>query len=125
MVYLEQNKLNNIVFRFFDRRKRSDSHFLFEIEGQGVHFYYISDDTSVNTCEYNLFTFELDDVDGVQVNNIGASLKLKGGHYTYRVYEKENRNFNLDDVIQIIEEDILFVQLDRSVNTPIQKDIYY
>ena len=125
MVYLEQNKLNNVVFRFFDRRMKSDSYFLFEIEGQGVHFYYISDDSSINTCEYNLFTFELDSENGVQVNNIEALLKLRGGHYNYRVYEKKIRNFDLSDVIQLIEEDILFVQLERSVNTPIQKDIYY
>ena len=52
MVYLYQNKNNTIVTRFFDRRQRSDTFFLWKIENMisKSEVFFITDDLSTNTC---------------------------------------------------------------------------
>jgi hypothetical protein len=125
MIYLEQNKMNTISLRLFDRRINSDSYFMFHIIGKDLDFLYLCYDYSPFECSYNLFKFNLDPINGFTVNNIEGSLKLEGGHYKYKVYEKTGWNFDMSNVIQVIEEDILMVQLERSVNSLTQKDIYY
>lgn len=128
MVYLYQNKNNTVVTRFFDRRQRSDTFFLWKIENMisKSEVFFITDDLSTNTCSYSLFDIEHSST-GSTVGGVSIPLNIEAGHNTYTVYE--TTVFSLDEqyVIGEIESDIMFVEIIRGANTnnSQQKDIYY
>lgn len=128
MVYLYQNTNNSVVTRFFDRRKRSDTYFLWEIKNDisGKVTYHISEDLSPNTCSYNLFDIEHSDT-GDKGGGINIPIYLEPGHNDYTVYETTELSIDMQFVIGEIERDIMFVELIRGVNTDNSQatNIYY
>lgn len=128
MIYLYQNKINAVVTRFFDRRQRSDTYFLWKIENyiSKQTTYFITDDTSPNSCAYNLFNITLSPT-GDKDGGIDVELNLEPGHNTYTVFETTEFSLDEDKVIGTIEEDIIFVEVIRGANTATSNitDIYY
>lgn len=128
MIYLYQNKTNTVVTRFFDRRQRSDTYFLWKIENMITKqiTYFITNDTSPNSCSYNLFSITLSPT-GDKEQSMGTPIYLEPGHNTYTVYETTELSFDESFVIGTIEKDIIFVEILRGANTSAsqQTDIYY
>lgn len=128
MIYLYQNKINTVVTRFFDRRQRSDTYFLWKIENyiSKKTTYFITDDTSPNRCAYNLFNITLSPT-GDEDGGIDIPLNLEPGHNTYTVFETTEFSLDEDKVIGTIEKDIIFVEVIRGANTATSNitDIYY
>jgi len=128
MIYLYQNKTNVISTRFFDRRKMADSFFLWEISNatSETPIYFITDDTSILSCAFNLFELTLDD-SGSKIGGIDIPLYLEPGHNTYTVYETSQYSLDPQFSLGVIEKDIMFVEIIRGVNTADsqQEDIYY
>jgi hypothetical protein len=136
MIYIYNNELNNIVTRFSDRRKRTDTFFLWfvknEVSGRVVKF--LMDDLSPRPCSYNMFQLDVtccnDPVpikDPLDTDFVYVSICLAAGHNTYKVYETDNYTLDCDDTLGLIEEDIMFVELERTVNTScsLVKEVYY
>lgn len=128
MIYIYQNKVNNIVTRFFDRKSRSDTFFLWEItnEVSNLTTYFITEDTSSFGCSYSSFSLE-HSISGSKEGGINTTLDLVPGHNTYTVYETTEFSLDMQYVIGEIEKDIMFVELIRGVNTEDSEitNIYY
>lgn len=128
MVYLYQNSNNTVVTRFYDRRQRSDTYFLWEIRNaiSGVVTYYITEDISPNSCSYNMFDI-VHSTTGSDVGGLDIPISIEPGHNDYTVYETTELSIDMDKVIGVIEKDIMFVELIRGVNTDHSQvtNIYY
>lgn len=118
MIYIYQNKNNNVLTRFFDKRKKSDSYFLWKIKNSfsKEEFYFITEDISDMACSYNIFNITHSD-NGSTIGGVDIPIDIKAGHNTYTVYETTEYSLDTSFIIKEIEKDIMFVELKRDVNT--------
>lgn len=128
MIYIYQNQVNNVLTRFFDRRLRTDTFFLWEITNDITNnvTLFITKDISDVECSYNLFKLEHSH-NGSETGGVDVPLNLEPGHNNYTVYETTEFSIDKDNIIGIIEEDIMFVELIRGANTDSSElnNIYY
>lgn len=144
MIYINQCRVNNVVTRFFDKRQRTDTFFIWVITNPitNVKIKYIVKDTSTRPQSYNLFEFIhsfacVEDYSYVKdeyfefdyiVDEENPTICIESGHNYYSVYE--TTEFSLDPQYIIgcpIEKDIMFVEIKRDVNTDKSHsgDVYY
>ena len=126
MIYIYQNEVNNIITRFGDRRKSSTSYFAWEVTNSvsGVIVRFLMEDISPNPCAYNHFQLtRLPSLTGEKPIDDGSeefenvAVYLEEGHNDYIVYEVEEENFNSEQVLGIVDEDIMFVEIPRYSNS--------
>lgn len=134
MIYINKDTSNTILTRFFDRRQRSDTYFIWTVTNSfsGIEKSFILSDDSNRPCSYNQFSFihhtgdctqlagyvEQDYLDfGYTIDTNGLIICLPNGHNDYVV--QETTEFSLDPqyIIGEIERDIMFVELDREDNS--------
>jgi hypothetical protein len=144
MIYIYQDKTNNVITRFSDRRKYSDSYFIWEIKNPitGDVKKFILNDISDRPCSFNLFKFihssqdcsllngyvEQDYIDfGYVEDNGNYIVCLDSGHNYYTVYETTEYSLDEQYIVGEIESDIMFIEIKRKVNTSASQinDVYY
>jgi len=127
MIYIENDKVNNFIRRLNDKRTLQNPYFLWELtrETGGNTIYFMLDDSSSYDCSFNYFTLSAS-TDGSTTGGINTQLYLAPGQYRYNIYESSTPTLSVSATTgNIIETDMLVVKFDRTVNTVINKNIYY
>lgn len=129
MIFIQENTDNTFITRFNDKISLTTGYYLWELENEFSKeiVYFMLDDTSEYQSAYNKFTLT-ENTTGSTSGGINVPLSLVGGQYNYKVYESTEQSLELSAVTgTYIESDILFVEIEETVNTSNSKlnDIYY
>lgn len=127
MIYILPNDTNTFIRRLNDKRQLANGFFLWKLTNEFSKevVYFALTDTSDVECAYNTFTL-VESPAGSPVGGIDEPLLLKGGQYEYEIYETNTLTNNIEEVVGgVIERDMLIVKIDRTVNTSINKNIYF
>lgn len=127
MIFILPETSNTFIRRLNDKRKLEDGFFLWKLTNEFTKdvVYFSLDDTSERPCAYNTFTL-IESLTGSTSGGTNVPLSLKGGQYEYEIYETTGQTNDIQFAVgPAIERDMLIVKINRTVNTSINKDIYY
>ena len=90
MIFIEKNTINKFVLTLTESSKLSNPFYLFEFKSDSnpsqQPIYFTTNDESLSTCRYNLFTLEEND-SGSTTGGTSVALSLPASQYIYNVYE--------------------------------------
>jgi hypothetical protein len=90
MIYIEKSSINKFVLTLTESSQLVDPFYLFEFKADfdptREPIYFTTDDESLSTCRYNLFTLE-ENSSGSTTGGTSVALSLEAGQYRYNVYE--------------------------------------
>jgi hypothetical protein len=107
MIYIEKNKVNEVVLTLSEKSSLIDPYYLFTFQNEfnvGANLIvYSQDDISSSTDRYNLFLIE-ENNSGSTSGGTGVVLSLVEGQYNYKVYESTTPTLDINDTTGIIIE---------------------
>ena len=107
MIYIEKNRINKFVLTLTESSKLANPFYLFEFKSDSnpsqEPIYFTTNDESLSTCRYNLFTLE-ESPSGSTTGGTSVALSLPASQYVYNVYEASASTLSISATTGVIIE---------------------
>jgi len=114
MIYLEQNTINPVILRLTSNSYLNSPNYLFEFKNDmspNDKVYFIGIDLSSFKCAYNNFNITLTGTSSINLS--AATINLRTGSYTYKVYESVTPTLDVNNTTgRIIDTGKVYVEGD-------------